>query len=85
MAIEATYESTCQQCGSRIDCGDEIEKDETIDAWVHVDCVAVVGGSDEVFIVQDAAGFIKAVFSSEEQAEKKCRGHDWKFKKFSVE
>lgn len=85
MAIEATYESTCQQCGERIHEGDEIEKDEIIDAWVHVDCVSVAGGHDVVYVVQDTAGFIKCVVSTETQAVEKVKGHDWKYKKFDVD
>ncbi len=37
--MQSRFDSRCQACGERIYEGDEIAKDEDLDAWVHEDCV----------------------------------------------
>lgn len=37
--MQSRFDSRCQACGERIYEGDEIAKDDDLDAWVHEDCV----------------------------------------------
>lgn len=39
LCMQSRFDSRCQACGEKIYEGDEIAKDEDLDAWVHEDCV----------------------------------------------
>lgn len=41
MSTSATYESTCDYCGERIEEGDPIEMDDEY-GWVHDDCADAI-------------------------------------------